>query len=70
MDQFIKLTALTTYTFWVKDHKFEVAAKNRSDAMSIANTELWGLMAQAAVPNRFSEWVDLITPNTYVWTPQ
>ena len=70
MDDFIKLTGLTTYTFYVKDHKFEVAAISESAAMSIANEELWGLMAAAAQPNRFSEWQDSQHfANTYLWLP-
>ncbi len=71
MDDFIKLTGLPTFTFWVKDHKFEVAARNQSDAMSIANTELWGLMAKAnadAKPGKFCEWHDCQHfPRTFLW---
>jgi hypothetical protein len=68
MDDFIKLTGLPTFTFLVGDHKFEVASKNRSGAMQVANTELWGLLSEAATPGKFSCWFDHPTaPNTYVW---
>lgn len=61
-------SGLATYTFFVKDHKFEVDALSEDRAKQIANQELFGLMAQAAVPNKFSSWMySQHFPRTFLW---